>query len=306
MRVLLAGATGAVGRPLTTALQLAGHEVVALTRDPARADGMTERGVTPVIADALDRDALLRAADGVSFDAVVHQLTALRKPPVRHSGMTLTNTLRTIGTRNLLELAIANGAKRFVTQSIVFGYGYTDHGPHVLTEDAPFGGPVKGRTAPHVRAMGVNEQLVLEHHDLDGMALRYGLFYGGDDMAQLLRARKVPVPRDGGHLAWIHLDDAVSATVAALEKGSPGSAYNIVDDEPASWRTVMTALAKAYGAPAPRVLPAWLLRLGAPYAGAVALDTSLHVSSAKARRELDWAPAHPTVRHDAAVIARTR
>lgn len=301
MRVLLAGATGAIGRPLTTALQEAGHEVVALTRHLARAAAM-DQDVTPLVADALDRDALLRAADGGAVDAVVHQLTALHKPPVRHSGMTLTNTLRTTGTRNLLELAVVTGAKRFVTQSIVFGYGYTDHGPGELTEDAPFGQPDDGRTAPHVRAMGINERLVLDHPDLEGMALRYGLFHGGNDLAEMLRARKVPVPRGGGDLGWIHLDDAVTATVAALENGSAGSAYNIVDDEPASWRTVMTTLAKAYGAPAPRTLPAWLLRLAAPYAAAVALDTSLHVSNARARRELGWAPKHPSVRPDTPAI----
>lgn len=305
MRVLLAGATGAIGRPLTVALQRNGHEVVALTRLVGHAPGLRERGITPVVADALDRDALLRATERLSVDAVVHQLTALRKPPARHSGMTQTNTLRTTGTRNLLEVAISSGAKRFLTQSIVFGYGYTDHGSAVVTEDAPFGQHVDGPTNAHVHAMGVNERLVRQHPHLEGIALRYGLFYGGDDMAQLIRARKVPVPRrGGGELAWTHLDDAVSATVAALEKGSAGSAYNIVDDEPASWRTVMERLASGYGVPAPHAVPAWVIRLGAPYVGAMVLDTSLRASNAKARQELGWVPAHPTTRQGTASGAR--
>lgn len=297
MRVLLAGATGAIGQPLTTALQRAGHEVVSLSRHQPPAASATERGVVPLVADALDRDALLRAVAGMTVDAVVHELTALRKPPARHSGMALTNLLRTTGTRNLLDVAIACGAKRFVTQSIVFGYGYADHGSGLVTEEAPFGQQVDGPTRAHVHAMGVNERLSLEHPGLEGVALRYGLFYGGDDLSEMVRRRRVPVPRPGGgELAWIHLDDAVSATVAALEKGSPGSAYNIVDDEPASWRDVVTTLARAQSAPAPHTVPRWVFRLAAPYVGAMVLDTSLHASNAKARAELDWSPAHPTTR----------
>ncbi|WP_446666384.1 NAD-dependent epimerase/dehydratase family protein [Flexivirga sp. B27] len=303
MRVLLAGATGAIGRPLTTALQQSGHDVVAITRHLARAANLRERGISTIVADALDRDALLRAAQGVQVDAVIHELTALRKPPAKHSGMTQTNTLRTTGTRNLLELAIASGAKRFVTQSIVFGYGYFDHGTEPVTEDAPFGERVHGPTDPHVHAMGLNERLTLDNPDLDGIALRYGLFYGGADMAGLLRDRKVPVPRHGGgELGWVHLDDATSATVAALENGSAGSAYNIVDDDPASWRTVMMRLARTYGAPPPRALPTWAFRLAAPYVRSM-LDTSLRASTAKARLELGWSPAHTSTRPETDVTA---
>ncbi|MFW0783295.1 NAD(P)-dependent oxidoreductase [Gordonia sp. CPCC 206044] len=300
MKVLLAGSTGAIGRPLTRALRAAGHEVVGLTRERERARTLVAAGVEPLVADALDRDALLGAAAdcGLRIDAVIHQMTALSKPPARHSGMSRTNELRITGTRNLVDLATRSGARRFVTQSIVFGYGYRDHGTDLLTEDAPFGRPAGDRTDPHIEAMGVNEQLVIGNDDLDGVSLRYGLFYRPDDaaMRDMLRARKIPVPPGGGgELAWVHLDDAAEAAVAAVERGRPG-AYNIVDDSPATWGEVTTAMAAAYGAPTPRVLPGWLIRMAAPYVGAMVLDTSMRVSAAKAREELGWRPMYPTVR----------
>jgi nucleoside-diphosphate-sugar epimerase len=211
--------------------------------------------------------------------------------------MAATNLLRTTGTRNLLELARQAGARRFITQSIVFGYGYADHGTVPLTESSAFGAAKEGPTAPHVEAMAVNEQLVRSDPEIEGIALRYGLFYGGDadSMGAMLRARKVPVPaKGGGSLPWIHLDDAVTATLAALERGRPGAAYNVVDDQPATWREMMSAAAARYGAPPPRALPGWLIRLAAPYVASMVLDTSMHVSHELAREELGWAPDHRT------------
>ncbi|SDR82683.1 NAD-dependent epimerase/dehydratase family protein [Microlunatus soli] len=295
MKILLAGATGAIGRRLLPALGRDNHEVIALTRDPSRAAEFRRSGVQAVVADALDRTELLRATDGVEFDAVIHQLTALTKPPVRHRGMAVTNLLRTDGTRHLLEVAERAGARRFVTQSIVFGYGYIDHGSRSLTEDAPFGRPTGGPTAPHIAAMATNEELVLGSSALEGIALRYGLFYGGDPdpLPDLLRARKVPVTSGPDRpLAWIHLDDAVTATVAALDRGRPGQAYNIVDDVPASWRSVITAAAAAHHAPSPPVLPGFLIKLAAPYVAAM-LNASLRVSNDRAAEELGWRPSHP-------------
>ena len=299
MRVLLAGATGAIGRPLTAALAEAGHTVVALTRDHEAATALSERGIEALVADALDRGRLLgeARARGLQVDAVVHQLTALRTPPARHSGMHTTNQLRTVGTRNLIALAKQTGARRLLTQSIVFGYGYTDHGSMPLTEGSEFGKRPNGPTAPHIEAMAANESLVRADEQVEGIALRYGLFYGADSdtMRTMLRARKVPIPsRDGGRLAWVHIDDAVSATVAALERGRPGAAYNIVDDRPTTWREMMTAAAGFYGAPQPRALPAWLIRLAAPYVASMVLDTSMQVSNLLARDELGWAPTFRT------------
>lgn len=296
MRVLLAGATGALGRPLTAALVAAGHEVLALGRSAARAPAP---GVLPVVADALDRDDLLRAVDGLSADAVIHELTALKRPPIRHSGMATTDRLRTEGTANLLAAAEAVGARRFLTQSIALGYGFRDHGDRVLTEEDPFGVPQGDRFDPHLAAMRATEQQAFTAPE--GIALRYGLLYGGDaaSVAPLLRRRRLPVV-SGGVLPWVHHEDAADATVAALERGRPGRAYNVVDDRPATWREVFTALAAAVGAPAPRSVPVWLIRLLAPYIGSVAVDTSMRVSNRRAEVELGWSPRYPTVTEGAA------
>jgi nucleoside-diphosphate-sugar epimerase len=298
MKVLLAGATGAIGQPLVQALREVGHDVVGLTRDSRRARVLLEAGVEPVVGDALDRDTLLHATHGLCFDAVIHEMTALSKPPARHGAMAGTNRLRTVGTRNLLAVARRAGATRFVTQSIVFGYGYFDHGAVELSERSPFGELRGGPTDVHVDAMRENEELVISDESLAGIALRYGLFYGGDvaSMREMLTGRKIPVPRSGERqLAWIHLEDAVSATVAALEHGLPRAAYNIVDDAPVSWRDLFVRTAEALGAPAPRQLPDWLIRSAAPYVGAM-LSTSMRVSNARAREQLGWAPSYPTYR----------
>jgi nucleoside-diphosphate-sugar epimerase len=293
MKVLLAGASGAIGIPITRQLTDHGHQVLGLTRDRARAARLEALGARPVVADALDRDGLVRAVAGLSADAVIHELTALRKLPLRHRGMAMTNRLRTEGTANLLAAAEVLGARRFLTQSIILGYGYRDHGDRVLTEQDPFGRPAGDRTDPHVAAMRSTEQQAFTAPE--GIALRYGLLYGGD--AERLRPqfarRRLPVCK-GGVLGWVHHEDAAAATVAALERGRAGQAYNLVDDLPASWQEVFTAMAAAFGAPPPRRMPAWLLRLGAPLLAAFLVDTSMRVSNAKAKRELGWQPRFPS------------
>ena len=289
MQVLLAGATGAIGVPLTRMLIQRGHEVLGLARSPAGAASLEAIGATPLVADALDRDSLLRAVRGRAADAIVDELTALKKPPYHHSGMAMTNRLRIEGSANLVAAAHALGAKRFVTQSIVFGYGYYDHGTSLLTEEAPFGMPAGDAFDAHMAAMLAAERQAMSLPE--GIALRYGLFYGGDSelMQPMLKRRRLPVVA-GGLLGWVHHDDAVMATVAALERGRASRAYNIVDDQPATWREVFTAMAEAFGAPRPRVLPRWLLRIAAPYAARVAVGTSMRVSNATAKRELGWQP----------------
>ena len=129
----------------------------------------------------------------------------------------------------------------------------------------------------------------------EGIALRYGLLYGGDaaQMRALLARRGLPVVK-GGVLGWIHHQDAAAATVAALEHGHPGQAYNLVDDLPATWREVYSTMARAFGAPPPHQLPRWVFRLVAPYVASFAVDTSIRAANAKARAELGWHPAYPT------------
>jgi nucleoside-diphosphate-sugar epimerase len=301
MKVLLAGATGALGAPLTSALLADGHEVIALSRRQRPATP----GVKSVVADALDRDALLRAVDGLHADAVIHELTALSKAPTRHSGMAQTDRLRIEGTTNLLAAADAIGARRFVTQSIIFGYGYRDLGDRLITEDDPFGRPQGGKVNRHLAALLSTEQQAFTAPE--GIALRYGLLYGGDVAAlvPLLQNRRLPVSR-GGVLGWVHHADAAAATVAALDRGRAGEAYNIVDDLPVSWADLFTAMAVAVGAPEPRRLPPWLMRMAAPYVATFAVGTSMRVSNAKARAELGWRPQYRTYRDGLAAVSAAR
>ncbi|MFI9561560.1 NAD-dependent epimerase/dehydratase family protein [Nonomuraea endophytica] len=265
MRIILAGAGGAIGIPLTGALIHAGHEVIALSRTADNAPAGTE----PLVADALNHEGLLRAAAGMRADAVIHQLTALKKAPMRHRDMAATNRLRVEGTANLIALAQEVGATSFLTQSMIFGYGYGDLGPRALTEDDPFGQPGHGPFHDHIDAMRSTEQQAFAADGIEGIALRYGIFYGaaGDPSIDQIRRGKLPVPK-GGIMSRVHVEDAASATVAALERGRGGQAYNIVDDEPASWRDYYCALAEAYGASAPRAVPAWLLK-ATPYLHAI-------------------------------------
>jgi nucleoside-diphosphate-sugar epimerase len=293
MKVFLAGAGGAPGTPLTRELIGRGHEVLGLTRSDAGATKLRALGATPVVADALNRDGLLRATDGMQADAVIHELTALSKPPMRASGMEMTNRLRTEGSTNLLAAAEGLGARRFLTQSIILGYGFHDHGDRLLTEEEPFGRPEGKATDAATAALLSAEQQAFSAPE--GIALRYGILYGGDaaSMVPMLRKRKVPVA-SGGVLSWVHHRDAATATAGALEHGQPGAAYNIVDDRPVSWEAMVEAMARAVDAPSPRKLPRWLLRLFAPYVTAFAFDSSMRVSNVKAKMELDWKPAFST------------
>ncbi|GHF94941.1 NAD-dependent epimerase/dehydratase family protein [Streptomyces filamentosus] len=289
MRILLAGATGAIGRPLTRALAREGHEVLALARTEDSAGAVRALGATPVRADALDRDGLLRALDGLSADAVVHQLTALKAPKLRLTADDPSNVLRTRGTAHLLDAAGVLGAEKFVTQSLVLGYGYRDHGDRPLTEDDPFGVRA-GTVADHVVTGLVEaEERVFAADHVAGTALRYGVFHGpGTWFDPAPGSRPFPVPRGGGGtMAWVHVEDAAEATVAALERGRAGEAYNIVDDRPATWGARAAAVRRR-----PLALPAPLLRLAVPYLGCLMLDTHLRASRAKATRELGWTPRH--------------
>ena len=302
MKVFVAGANGALGIPLTRQLLDHGHEVIGMTRSETGASELRMLGAHPVIADALDRDAVLRATDGLAADVVVHELTALTKPPLRISGMDATNRLRSEGSRTLVEVARQIGARRFVTQSIIFGYGFRDHGDEVLTEAAPFGEP-EGKSTDRILAALVDAEAQAREAG-EGIALRYGLLYGGDapNIVPLLRKRMVPVT-EGGVLGWIHHDDAAAATVAAVERGVPG-AYNVVDDQPATFEQMFTAMADAIGAPKPWKLPRWLLNLVAPYMVAFGMDTQMRVSNEKATKELGWRPRYPSYRDGIEAMAQ--
>jgi nucleoside-diphosphate-sugar epimerase len=305
MKVLLAGATGALGVPLVRRLIAAGHEVTGITRTEAGAGVLWDLGASSVVADALDRDGLLRAVHGAQADVVMHQLTALKKPPLRHKDLELTNRLRVQGTTNLLAAADAVGARRFVTQSFFGGYGFDD-GSRLLTERDAFAPTGFGKFDAIWQAVGSAERQVLEAPGIDGVALRYGGFYGPGSVSAMidaLRKRQLPVPRGGGaYVSMIYIDDAASATVAAMERSKPDQAYNIVDDEPVRWGEIVGALATAFGVPKPIQLPGALIRAIAPVVGNMMTRQSLRLSNAKAKAELGWRPMMPTYREGIAAL----
>lgn len=301
MKVLLAGATGAIGGPLLAAMSAHGHQMHAIIRNPADRERITDAGAVPVVADVMDREALLRAVDGLGAEAVMHQATALRTAArtLRPDDPTL--ALRRAGTAHLLAAARVVGAHRFVTQSLITGYGYRDHGARVLTEDDPFGEPV-GNVGDLVAAGSVaTERQVFEAEGIDGIAVRYGMFYGprafSDMFADLLRKHAPIRPRGrSGTACFVHVDDAAEAAVVALERGRDGQAYNVVDDEPATWQQFLDTVAVAHRTPRPISVPGRVIRLLVPYLGCLMLDTSMRVSHARATAELGWAPTRPDIR----------
>jgi nucleoside-diphosphate-sugar epimerase len=300
MRVLLAGASGAVGVPLTRQLISAGYRVVGVTRTPSNCEKLHALGAESLVVDAMDRDALLRAVDGLEAEAVIHQLTALKNASPRVRADDPTNALRIRGTGNLLDVARAVGARRFLIQSLIFGYGYGYHGARELPEDDPFGRPQGGYCDPLIAGLQSAERQAFAAGGMESIALRYGLFYGPDTFSDLfvglMRKRRLAIPRGGGGtISWVHVEDAAAATVAALERGTPGRAYNVADDEPVNWRDFTWALAEAYRTPRPFELPRWVLRLVAPYL-AFMMTSTLRVSNARAKLELDWTPSLPSYR----------
>ncbi|MQA85968.1 MAG: NAD-dependent epimerase/dehydratase family protein [Streptosporangiales bacterium] len=311
MRVLIAGASGVLGRHMAWEITAAGHHVIALGRGPDRSGPLREMGASFLQADLMDREGLLGAVKGTSADVVIHAATALRRAPMRHQGMAATNALRTQGMANLVEAAQAVGAARLVSESMHVGYGYGDWGDYVITEeDTPFAPP--GRTAwleRHLAGFRAKERLTFGTEGIDGISLRFGALYGPgfgaggtDQIVALLRKRRLPVAGGGGVLHWTDLRDAAAATVAALERGTPGRAYNIVDDEPISMSDHIRYAAEAFGTPKPPTVPMWLLCPAAPYVYTL-MTTSMRVSNARAKHELNWEPSAPSSREGLRTMA---
>ena len=309
MNIFIAGAGGAVGRALIPLLVRNGHTVTGTTRTPAKAAALRELGAEPVIVDGLDRAAVLDAVAAAGPEAIVHQMTAL-------AGLTdlrrferafaMTNRLRTEGTEHLLAAARATGVERVVAQSYA-GWPYARTGGPVKTEDDPLDSdPPKGvRTT--LDAMCRLEAMVGE---AGGTILRYGGFYGpGTGMApagdqwETIRARRFPIVGDGGGVwSFCHIEDAASATLAALEAPAAGELYNVCDDDPAPVREWLPAMAAAMGAPPPRHIPRWVGRLMGAHI--VSLMSEVRgASNAKLRRELGWAPSRPSWRDGVAELA---
>jgi nucleoside-diphosphate-sugar epimerase len=296
MRVLVVGATGAIGTRLVPHLREAGHTVVGSSRSPGKADTLRALGAEPVVLDVLDPEAAYAAVTAARPDAIVYQATALAGARILRSldrAFAQTNRLRTEGTDNLLAAASNAGVRRFVAQSFApFRYA---HGPGwVKTEDDPLESAPPASARQTFRAMSHLDEVVTK---AGGIALRYGGFYGpGDEgLTGPVRKRQNPIVGDGsGVMSFIHLDDAAAATVLALDHEGP-AIYNIVDDEPAAARDWLPVLADALGARPPRHVPPWLARAIA--GGALTLMTeSRGASNAKAKRELEWTLRYPSWR----------
>ena len=305
MRVLVAGATGAIGRQLVPRLVAAGHEVHGITRSDSKQAMLYELGAVPVVADALDPDQVAEAVGRARPDVIVHQLTAIGALDMRHfdRDFALTNRLRTEGTDNLLSAGQAVGVRRFVAQG-VSGYGaYARTGGPIKTEEDPLdAAPVRAmrETLGGIRHL---EEAVLGASWTVGIVLRYGVFYGpgtsmapGEEQFELVRKRKFPLVGDGGGVwSFIHVGDAAEATVAAVEHGRRG-VYNVVDDDPAPVAEWLPALAQQLGAKQPMRVPRFIGRLFAGEAGVVMMTDVRGASNAQAKLELAWRPAHPSWR----------
>jgi 2-alkyl-3-oxoalkanoate reductase len=302
MRVFVAGASGALGRPLVRQLLAAGHEVTGMTRREERAAEIRDAGAEAVVCDVFDADALREAVAAAAPQAVVHALTAL--PPrfkPKSDYLAATNRVRTEGTRNLLAAARSAGARRIVAESVAFFY--EPEGSWVKDEEAQLFVDPPGRFAAGRDALVGLERQVTGADGIEGLVLRCGWFYGpgtyygrgGSQAEETLKRRNPIVGAGTGTFSFIHIEDAAAAIVAALDHGAPGI-YNVVDDEPAPLREWLPVYAEALDAKPPRRVPAWLARLVAGPDLAGAAIEMRGASNAKAKRELGWQPAHPSFR----------
>jgi nucleoside-diphosphate-sugar epimerase len=314
MKVLVAGATGAMGKQLLPRLVEDGHEVVGITRSEAKLGLIRELGGTGVVADVLDPDAVARVVAEAEPDVIIHQLTALNRPfDTRHFDETFaeTNRLRTEGTDHLLAAGRAVGVKRFIAQSYA-GWPAERTGAAVKDEDAPYDSDLPKGMRESMAAIQYLEKAVTGAEWTEGIVLRYGGFYGpgtslspdGGAQMQLLRERKFPVVGNGaGVWSFVHIADAAEATVTAVTHGRPGNIYNVVDDEPAPVAEWLPVAAETIGAPAPRHVPRWLGRLFAGEVGAIMMTEVRGASNEKAKRELGWQPRHASWREGFAEAA---
>jgi nucleoside-diphosphate-sugar epimerase len=306
MKVFVAGATGALGKQLVPLLVARGHDVVGMTRTEAKTDQLRSVGAQPVVADALDTDAVGRAVGEAEPDVVVHQLTAI--PPkinMRHfeREFALTNRLRTEGTDNLLSAGRAVGVRRFVAQSNAGLYART--GGPIKREDAPLDDYPPPEMERGLAALRHLEAAVTGARWTEGLVLRYGWFYGpGTSIAlaplgsqiELIRKRQLPIVGGGtGVWSFIHIEDAAAATVAAVE-GGPAGIYNVVDDEPAPVSEWAPVLAAAVGAKRPLRVPRWVGRLAAGDWATVAMTELRGAANGKAKHELGWQLRYPSWR----------
>ncbi len=305
MKVFVAGATGAMGKQLVPALVAAGHQVVAMTRSADKTAALAAAGAEPVVADGLDRAAVVEAVTRTAPEVIIHQMTGLtgmKSLKKFDAEFAATNRLRTEGTDNLLAAARAAGVRRIVAQS----YGNWDYertGTALKTEEDRLDPDPPANQRATLKAIEYLERAVTEADGIEGVALRYGNFYGpgtgmaadGDISAQV-RRRMFPVVGDGtGVWSFAHIEDAATGAIAAAERGAPG-VYNICDDDPAPVAVWLPELARALGAKPPRHVPVWLGRLFVGDVGVSMMTQIRGVANGKAKRELGWKPRYQSWR----------
>ena len=283
-----------------------------MTRSASKQDGLRALGARPVVADALDPDAVAQAVASAEPEVIVHQLTALSgkmrirdaRHPDRSTMVKMTNRLRTEATDHLLAAGRAAGARRFVAQS--FGaFRWARTGGPVLTEDDPIDPDPPAALRMALPGILHVERSVTTIEWGEGLALRYGGFYGPGTgtslapdavMAAPIRKRLFPIVGDGaGVWSHVHVVDAAAATAIAVERGQPG-VYNVVDDDPAPVREWLPVLASALDAKPPRRIPRWLGRLLAGETATLMMTDVRGASNEKAKRELGWQLRYPSWR----------
>ena len=305
MKIFVTGGTGALGKFLLPQLIDKGHEVVALTRSADKAEGIEKTGASAVIADPLDKQQLTAAVRRAEPEVIIHQLTALSTVAnfkKLDQEFTLTNRFRTEVTDTLLAAARTIGTRRFIAQSYC-GWPYARKGGPIKTEEDPLDPKPPESFTKTLAAIRYLEDKLRNVSFLEGVALRYGMFYGpgtaigkGGTVYKMVRKRRIPIVGGGGGIwSFIHIIDAARATVAALSHGSPG-VYNIVDDEPAKVSTWLPVLAHAVGGKPPYRIPHWLGELTIGKAGVSMMTQIRGCSNAKAKRELNWTPVYPSWR----------
>jgi nucleoside-diphosphate-sugar epimerase len=302
VRVFVAGGAGVLGRRLVPQLVARGHQVTATTTSGAKLGLLEQLGADPVVMDGLDAASVGEAVAGARPDAIVHQMTAISmahagKPDMKHMDrwFATTNRLRTEGTDHLLAAAEKAGVPHVVAQSYASWNGIREGG-WVKTEEDPLD-PMTGTAArPGMEAIRYVDDVVVK---AGGAALRYGGFYGPgatDDQVELVRKRQFPLVGGGtGYSSWVHVDDAASATVLAVEQKAKG-VFNIVDDEPAPAAEWLPHLAACAGAKPPMRAPKWLARLLAGEVAVTMMTEGRGFSNAKAKRELGWELRYPSWR----------
>lgn len=300
MKIFLAGATGAVGKPLCRKLIDAGHEVVGTTRSPRKARTLESRGVEPAVLDVLDADAVSAAVRAAEPEVVISQLTDLpANMNDAEDKLADNDRARVEGTRNLLAAARASGARQLIAQSLAFAY-HPSGGPGLASEDDPLYLDAPEPFRSSAVKLDRMEREVIGAEGPAGTVLRYGFFYGpgtwfAPDGSAVTELQKRRLPRVGsGEGAWsmCHVEDAASACLAAVERGVEGI-FNVCDDRPVPSRELIPAMARAAGAPRPLWVPAFLARLIAGTYSVYLMTEIRGASNARAKGELGWEPSRP-------------